>query len=103
MWANLAALALAVGPAVFAGVRRLAWWPRRAPLAVLLLVGAVLLAVAVADVSGLSKSEVERIWLPFATWAMLACALLPPRSARWWLLAQAALAIAVNSLLLTTW
>ena len=104
VWANLAALALAVGPAVFAGVRRLRRGGRgAAPLAVLLLVGAVLLAVAVADLSGLSKSEVERIWLPFATWAMVACALLPPRSARWWLLAQAVLAVAVNNLLLTTW
>jgi hypothetical protein len=103
VWANLAAFALAIGPAAVAGVRRLVWWPRRAPLAVVLLVGAVLLAVAAADVSGLSKSEVERIWLPFATWAVLACAMLPPRSARWWLLAQAALAITVNSLLLTTW
>jgi hypothetical protein len=103
VWANLAAFTLTLGPAVVAGLRRLAWWPRRAPLAVLLLVGAVLLAVAVADLSGLSKAEVERIWLPFGTWAVLACALLPPRSARWWLLAQATLAIAVNSLLATVW
>jgi hypothetical protein len=103
VWANLAAFALTLGPAVVAGLRRLAWWPRRVPLAVPLLVGAVLLAVAAADVSGLSKAEVERIWLPFGTWAVLACAVLPPRSARWWLLAQAALAIAVNSLLATVW
>ncbi|MCD2197369.1 hypothetical protein LQ327_28750 [Actinomycetospora endophytica] len=103
VWGNLAAFALTIGPAAFAGVRRLAWWPRRAPLAVVLLVGAVLVAVTAADVSGLSKAEVERIWLPFATWTVLACAMLPPRSARWWLLVQAAVAIAVNSLLLTTW
>ncbi|NMO90856.1 hypothetical protein HH311_13830 [Actinomycetospora sp. TBRC 11914] len=103
VWANLAAFALTLGPAVVAGLRRLAWWPRRVPLAVTLLVGAVLVAVAVADVSGLSKAEVERIWLPFGTWAVLACALLPPRSARWWLLAQAVLAIALNSLLATVW
>ena len=61
VWANLAAFVLTLGPAVVAGLRRLAWWPRRVPLAVLLLVGAVLLAVAAADVSGLSKAEVERI------------------------------------------
>ncbi len=103
VWANLAAFALTLGPAVVAGLRRLAWWPRRIPPAVPLLVGAVLLAVAVADISGLSKAEVERIWLPFGTWAVLACALLPPRSVRWWLVAQAALAIAVNSLLMTVW
>jgi methylthioxylose transferase len=103
VWANLAAFALTLGPAVVAGLRRLAWWPRRVPPAVPLLVGAVLVAVAVADLSGLSKAEVERIWLPFGTWAVLACALLPRRSARWWLLAQAVLAIALNGLLATVW
>jgi hypothetical protein len=103
VWANLAAFVLTLGPAVVAGLRRLVWWPRRAPLAVLLLVGAVLLAVAAADLSGLSKAEVERIWLPFGTWAVLACTLLPPRSARWWLLAQAVLAITLNGLLSTVW
>jgi len=44
---------------------------------------------------------VERIWLPFAVWLMVPCALLPrPRQ---WLTAQAALALAVNHLLLTVW
>jgi hypothetical protein len=103
VWANLAAFTLTLGPAVVAGLRRVAWWPRRVPLAVPLLVGAVLLAVAAADVSGLSKAEVERIWLPFGTWAVLAATVLPARSVRWWLLAQAALALAMNSLLATVW
>ncbi|MEJ2871108.1 hypothetical protein WCD74_25320 [Actinomycetospora sp. OC33-EN08] len=103
VWANLAAVALALGPATVAGLRRVAWWPRRAPVAVLALVAAAVIAVAVADLSGLSKSEVERIWLPFATWMVLACALLPVRSARWWLGAQAVLALLVNSLLFTVW
>ncbi|MDL5160321.1 hypothetical protein [Actinomycetospora termitidis] len=103
VWANLAALLLALGPAVVAGLRRTVWWPRRAPVALLALVAAALVAIAVADLSGLSKSEVERIWLPFGTWLVLACALLPVRSARWWLAAQAVLALLVNSLLLTTW
>lgn len=103
VWANLAAFALALGPAVVAGLRRLAWWPRQVPMAMLFLVGAAVLAVAAADLSGLSKSEVERIWLPFGTWLVLACALLPQRSGRWWLAAQAVLALLVNSLVLTTW
>lgn len=103
VWANPAAFVLTLGPAVVAGLRRTAWWPRRWPPAVPLLVGAALLAVVVADVSGLSKAEVERIWLPFGTWAVLACATLPSRSARWWLLVQAALAFALNSLLVTVW
>jgi hypothetical protein len=64
---------------------------------------AALIAVIVADLSGLSKAEVERIWLPFAVWLVAATGLLPQRQARWWLAAQALLALAVNHLLLTTW
>jgi len=64
--ANLAVFALATGPAVAAGLARLrdarAW----------LLVGGGLAAIAIADLSGMSKGEVERIWLPFVPWAMLA-------------------------------
>ena len=57
--ANLAAFAVALGPATVAGLASLhrrsrLRWP----------VGAALLAVAGADLSGLSKGEVERIWLP---------------------------------------
>lgn len=103
VWANLAAVVLAVGPATVAGVRRLAWRPRGVPLAVLALAGAGLVAIIAADLSGLSKSEVERIWLPFAVWVMTATAVLPRASARWWLLAQGTLALVVNHLLLTVW
>ena len=103
VWANGAALALALGPAVVAGLRRLAWRPRAAPAAVAALVGAVVVAVVVADLSGLSKSEVERIWLPFGVWMVTATVLLPRRSRRWWLLGQAALALLVNHFLYTTW
>ena len=103
VWANFAALALAIGPAVVAGLRRMVWRPRLAPAAVLALAGAAVVAVLVADASGLSKSEVERIWLPFAVWMVAACALLPRPTVKWWLLAQAALALVVNHFLLTTW
>ena len=99
VWANLAAFSFAVGPAVYAGVRRLAASPRALPGA--LLVAAALAAVVVADLTGLSKAEVERIWLPFAVWLVVPCALLPrPRP---YLAAQALLALAVNHLLLTVW
>jgi hypothetical protein len=58
-------------------------------------------AMLVADLSGMSKAEVERIWLPFAVWTCLACAELPrPRR---WLAAQAVVALLVNHLLLTVW
>ncbi|MBO8196326.1 hypothetical protein ITI46_32500 [Streptomyces oryzae] len=68
-----------------------------------LLVLAALLTVAVADLSGMSKAETERIWLPFLTWLLPAAALLPRRSARYWLAAQAAVALLVNHILLTGW
>ncbi|WP_433282902.1 hypothetical protein ACQPZA_20270 [Pseudonocardia xinjiangensis] len=103
VWANLAALVLATGPAVLAGLRRLAAAPRSLPLAPALLVAAAVVAVLAADVSGLSKAEVERIWLPFGVWMVVGCALLPPRHVRWWLVAQAVLALLVNHLLLTVW
>jgi hypothetical protein len=64
-------------------------------------VAAALIAIVLADVSGLSKAEVERIWLPFAVWLVVPCALLPHE--RRWLAAQAGLALAVNHLLLTVW
>jgi hypothetical protein len=103
VWANLAALLLALGPAVPGGLRRLAASSRALPGAAAVLVAAALVAVVVADLSGLSKAEVERIWLPFGGWLVVACALLPRGQARGWLAAQAVLALAVNHLLLTVW
>ncbi len=102
VWADLAAFCFAVGPAALAGLRRVAAAPRQVR-GVGLLVAAVGLAVVVADLSGYSKGEVERIWLPFAVWLVAGSALLPPRHVRAWLAAQAALALLVNHLLLTPW
>jgi hypothetical protein len=103
VWANLASLALAIGPASVAGLRRLGTTPRRSPRPLALLVAAAVVAIVAADLSGLSKAEVERIWLPFAVWLVAACALLPRGGVRFWLASQAVLALAVNHLLLTTW
>lgn len=107
VWGDLAAVALAAGPAVVAGVRRvLAHAVRTAPKqwnALSLVVVAAVLTIAFADLSGLSKAEVERIWLPFVVWALPATALLPRVSARWWLAGQAATALLVNHLVLTSW
>ncbi len=97
VWANLAALAFAMGPALVAGLRRFAGLPRPA----MLLVAAAVTAILLADLSGMSKAEVERIWLPFVVWLVVPCALLP--RARWWLAGQVLLALAVNHLLLTVW
>jgi methylthioxylose transferase len=56
-----------------------------------------------ADLSGLSKAEVERIWLPYEIWLIPATAWLPPAHRRGWLAVQALTALAVNHLLLTNW
>ncbi|WP_259408160.1 hypothetical protein [Streptomyces akebiae] len=125
VWANLACTVLVVGPATVAGLRRIAavlvrererLWPVRArarslpvdttlrhtpEVRLALLVLLALAALLVADLSGMSKAETERIWLPFAVWLLAAGALLPrPRA---WLAAQAALALLLNHLLLTGW
>ena len=105
VWANLAALVLCGGPAMAAGLCR-ALLSRALPAGrsrAVALVLAVAVAVAAADLSGLSKAEVERIWLPFAVWLTASAALLPAGSRRWWLAAQALTALLVNHLLLTNW
>jgi hypothetical protein len=108
VWADLACLAVVLGPAGVAGLRRLFTQGHLTPgqgppRALLLLCTAAVVAVLVADLSGLSKAEVERIWLPFAVWLVAAAGLLPARQARWWLAGQALVALAVNHPLLTTW
>ncbi|GAA1636934.1 hypothetical protein [Catellatospora bangladeshensis] len=102
-WANLAAFLLSAGPAAAVIARRATAAVRHDRAAHVLLPLAALLAVAAADLSGLSKAEVERIWLPFAVWLPAGAALLPASSRRGWLLAGATIALAVNHLLLTIW
>ena len=95
--ANLAALSLALGPAVLAGLGRLrnrGMW---------ILCGGALAAVAVADLSGLSKGEVERIWLPFVPWITLAAASLPTAGTRLMLAAQSSVALAIQVGVRTQW
>ncbi|WP_243740921.1 hypothetical protein [Streptomyces sp. 8K308] len=104
VWGNPAAQVLSVGPAVAAGLACLVAAGRRGGrLAVL--VGAGVLAMLAADLSGMSKAETERIWLPFALWLLPAAVVLPGGGdrSRWWLAAQAATALAVNHLWLTRW
>ncbi|WP_111601810.1 hypothetical protein [Streptomyces sp. Amel2xB2] len=126
VWANLAAQTAVAGPAVIASLRRAAacagvresWRGRkrgrgrdRAPEArrepwrrgLLLLVAGGVCCVLAADLSGMSKGETERIWLPFTLWLLPAAALLPRATVRWWLAAQAAVALTVNHLLITGW
>ena len=102
VWADLAAVAVAAGPAVVAASRRGVALSRRRFADPVVLIGlAALLTIVFADLSGLSKAETERIWLPFVVWLLPMTALLPRRT--WWLAGQAATALAVNHLLLTGW
>src|SRR5690606_40901761 len=56
--------------------------PRRADASadvrLAVLVAGALLALLIADLSGMSKAETERIWLPFTLWLLPACAFLTP-------------------------
>lgn len=112
VWANLAALAICVGPAVAPALRRIgrstydSVRARRLPTTgvgtAALTLGAVV-AIAAASWSGLSKAEVERIWLPFGFWLIAACAFLPARHHRRWLAGQALVALVVEHLVRTAW
>ncbi len=103
--ADLAALALAVGPAAAIGLAHLrdrATW---------LLAGSALAVVALADLSGMSKAEVERIWLPFMPWLLLAAASiaygavgpLTVRRVRYTLAAQVATALLIQLTIKSPW
>ena len=95
---NLACLAIATGPAVAVAMARLrdrrTWW----------LVGGALAAVGLAAVSGMSKGEVERIWLPFSIWLLPAgAALAASRHSSRWLAVQLAFTIGVQTLVHSPW
>ncbi|MFI6869847.1 hypothetical protein [Nocardia sp. NPDC050406] len=68
-----------------------------------LLAAAGLAALLLADLSGLSKAETERIWLPFSVWVLAGTALLPRRDTRVWLGAQALGTLVIAHLILTNW
>lgn len=97
---NVAAFAVAAGPAAAAGLAALRdrrmWW----------LCGSAAAAVALADLSGLSRGETERIWLPFVPWILLATAALAGaggRPRRGWLAAQAGVALVLAAATRSPW
>jgi hypothetical protein len=94
---NVAALALIVGPAAVAG---LVSRPKRATWS---LVGGALAAVVLADLSGMSKGETERIWLPFAIWVLAATSALPAASRRAWLGVNVGFALLLEVLVVRPW
>ncbi|UXA18700.1 hypothetical protein [Mycobacterium sp. SMC-4] len=104
VWGNLAATVIAIGLGSVAGIARVFdvdALRRRAGLHLLVL--GALAAVLAANLSMLSKAEVERIWLPFTVWLTAAAALLPPRSQRWWLAVNALGALVLNHVIFTNW
>ncbi|QBR91429.1 hypothetical protein [Nocardioides euryhalodurans] len=102
-WANLAALTLSAGPLLGAGLGRLMALRRRADPAVALLLTAAAAAVLIATLSQMSRSEVERIWLPFVPWLLLSTALLPESWRRPGLALQLVAALLLEHLLYTSW
>ena len=103
-WANFASVVCAIGLGSVAGIARafdLEAIKQRSGLHLVIL--GALLAIVCADLSMLSKAEVERIWLPFTVWLVAAGALLPPRSHRWWLALNVIGALVLNHVILTNW
>jgi hypothetical protein len=102
--ADLAILAVVLGPAIAVALGRLR------DHAVWLLVGSAAAAVALADLTGMAKGEVERIWLPFTPWILVAGLALftgtGPR-ARWrasgWLAVQVFAAVVTQTLVNSPW
>jgi hypothetical protein len=111
LWGNLAAFAVCLGPAVCAGLATgvarafdsRAGGVRRPTSALAAMVTAGVAAVALADASLMSKAEVERIWLPFAPWLVLAATWLPARWRRPALVVQAVTTLLLAHLLWSRW
>lgn len=76
--ANLAASLIAIGPVSFGGLVR-SWTQRRRPPPIAILVCGGLLALMASHLSQYSRAEVERIWLLFFPWLVLAGGLLMAR------------------------
>ena len=109
MWGNIAALVFSAGPLLGAGLamlgrraRDLDLGPDAVRVAKWLVLATVAMVLA-ADLSQMSKAEVERIWLPFVPWLLISCALLPERWRRVGLGLQVLTALVVQHLLFTGW
>lgn len=104
--ANLAAFAIATGVALAFGL--VGYWPTIARAssgqAMQVIFWSGLAAVALADLSGFSKGEVERIWLPVTILVASMGAACVPRVAHRWVLASGLmLAFWVQVAIITPW
>jgi hypothetical protein len=102
-WGNLGALLVSGGPLLAAGVAVAATRHVAQARTVAWLAGAAAVTIVVADLSRMSKAEVERIWLPFVPWLTLSLALLPRGWRRWGLALQVTTAVLVQHLVYTSW
>lgn len=97
--ANVADLAIGVGPGAAIAIARLR--DRR----IIILVGAIVIALLASDVSGYVRGEAERIWLPFMPWLLVAAAdsELPAWQRNGLLAAGAIMAVLLQALTFTNW
>jgi hypothetical protein len=102
VWADLAAWTFTVGLVTWAALPR-TWSALRERVPLAVLASAALACIAVASLTGLSKAEVERIWLPFTLWILPVAAFVSDRWRRPLLLSQVALATLAQTLLITRW
>lgn len=67
-----------------------------------ILIGAALIGILALDVSGVTRGEVERIWLPYAAWTTAGVAVyrVPARRT---LIAQALTALPIQALVRSPW
>lgn len=109
VWGNLAALSISAGPLVgaavaTAGARAIGWRSEARPERVVIVLAlAAAATIVAADLSQMSKAEVERIWLPFVPWLLVGTALLTERWRRAGFAGQLGFALVVQHLLVTSW
>ena len=109
IWGNFAALLFSAGPIVGAAIaatiaRSRSTLKSTSELRIVVALAlAALATVVVADLSGMSKAEVERIWLPFVPWLLVATAILPASWRTGALAGQIAFAVVVQHVLFTGW
>lgn len=101
VWGDIAAWTYTAGLAVWAAFP--ATWRVLRSNVLAQLAAAAMLTIVIASLSGMSKAETERIFLPFTIWIVALPALLPERWHRGLLLSQVALGLAAQQLLLTRW
>lgn len=95
--ANFAVLGVLVGPVTaVAAARR----PRRVPV---LIAAAAMVGVLALALSGVSRLEVERIWLPYAPWLVTVCSTFRRAEQRTWLTLNALCALTFQALVLDVW